>query len=133
MFVMSWIKGCLQGRNRPSPERSRIVAIWDDNFTRNFVIKCTILFARLSEWVIIVQRQMTIFFSYVMERTSNILIRWWCSLCTRPTFLIWFFIVLAQWNNSPRVNISLHLDTLFWFRANLSLFLLLDDACLAEK
>ena len=26
--------------------------------------------------------------------------------------------VLAYWNNSPRVDMSLHSDTLFWFRAN---------------
>ena len=32
-----------------------------------------------------------------------------------------FFIVLAHWNNSPWVDISLHSDTLFWFRANQSL------------
>jgi len=28
-----------------------------------------------------------------------------------------FFIVLAHWNNSPRVDMSTHPDTLFWFRA----------------
>ena len=27
------------------------------------------------------------------------------------------FIVLAHWNNSPLVDMSLHSDTLFWFRA----------------
>jgi hypothetical protein len=33
--------------------------------------------------------------------------------------LSWIFlIVLAHWNNSPRVDISLQSDTLFWFRAN---------------
>jgi hypothetical protein len=30
-------------------------------------------------------------------------------------------IVLAHWNNSPRVDISLHSDKLFWFRANIAL------------
>jgi hypothetical protein len=34
--------------------------------------------------------------------------------------LSWIFIVLAHWNNSLRVDMSLHLDTLFWFRANQS-------------
>jgi hypothetical protein len=29
-----------------------------------------------------------------------------------------FFIVLAHWNNSPQVDMSLHLDTLFWLRTN---------------
>jgi hypothetical protein len=30
-------------------------------------------------------------------------------------------IVLTHWNNSPRVNMSLHSHTFCWFRANLSL------------
>ena len=37
--------------------------------------------------------------------------------------LNWIFIVLAHWNNSPRVEMSLHSDTLFWFRANQSLLI----------
>ena len=28
------------------------------------------------------------------------------------------FIVLVHWNNSPRIDMSHHLDTLSWFRAN---------------
>jgi len=39
--------------------------------------------------------------------------------------LSWIFIVLAHWNNNPRVYMSLHSDTLFWFRANQSLLFLL--------
>jgi len=42
-------------------------------------------------------------------------------------------IVLAHWNNSPGINMSLHSDTLSWFRANQSLLFLLNDVCLAEK
>ena len=42
-------------------------------------------------------------------------------------------MVLAHWKNSPRVDISLHSDTLFWFRANQSLPFLVNDAYLAEK
>jgi hypothetical protein len=45
----------------------------------------------------------------------------------------WICIVLAHWNNSPRVDMSLHSDTLFWLRANQYLLFLLNDACLAEK
>ena len=47
--------------------------------------------------------------------------------------LSWIFIVLAHWNNSPRADMSLHSDTLFWFWANQSLLFLLKVACLAEK
>jgi len=35
----------------------------------------------------------------------------------------WIFIVLAHWNNSPRINMPPNLDTLSWFRANQSLLL----------
>ena len=54
---------------------------------------------------------------------------WWGLLCARS----WIFIVLSHCNNSPRVDMSLYSDTLFWFRANQSLFLLLNAACLAVK
>ena len=44
-----------------------------------------------------------------------------------------FFLVLAHWNNSPRVNMSFHSGTLFWFRANQFLLFLLNAACLARS
>jgi len=47
--------------------------------------------------------------------------------------LSWIFIVLAHWNNSPEVDISLHWDTSSWFQDNQSLFLLLKTVCLADK
>ena len=40
--------------------------------------------------------------------------------------LSWIFIVLVHWNNSPRVDMLLHSDTLFWFRAIQSLLFLLN-------
>ena len=49
---------------------------------------------------------------------------WWGPLCSSA---------LAHWNNSPRIDMSRHSDTLFWFRANQSLPLLLYARCLAEK
>ena len=42
------------------------------------------------------------------------------------------FLVLAHWNNSPRIDMSLHSDTLSWFQAY-QCFLVLNDVCLAEK
>jgi hypothetical protein len=45
----------------------------------------------------------------------------------------WIFIMLAHWNNSPRVEMSLHSDTLFWFRANQSLLFLRNVACLPKS
>jgi len=61
--------------------------------------------------------------------------RWgWGPLCSRPTRWVgFFFIVLAYWNNSPRVDMSLYSDTLSWFQAIQSLLLLLNAASLAEK
>ena len=41
--------------------------------------------------------------------------------------------VLYYTNNSLRVDMSLHSDTLFWFQANQSLLFILNAACLAEK
>ena len=45
----------------------------------------------------------------------------------------WIFIVLAHWNNSPRLDMSLNSNTLSWFWANQSFLLLRNDAWLAEK
>jgi hypothetical protein len=39
----------------------------------------------------------------------------------------------AHWNKSPRVDMSLHSDTLFRFRADQSLLFLLNAVFLAEK
>jgi hypothetical protein len=69
-----------------------------------------------------------------MARTSQFSMRWWWGpLCSRPTHWVWIFIVLAHWYNSPRVDMSLHSDTLFWFRASQSFLFLHNAACLAEK
>ena len=55
---------------------------------------------------------------------------WWqCLLCTRSTC----WVGLPHWNNSLWIDMSLHLDILFWFWASQPLFLLLGAACSAEK
>jgi hypothetical protein len=36
-------------------------------------------------------------------------------------------------DNSPKIDMLLHSDTLFWFRANQSLHFLVNAACLAGK
>ena len=41
--------------------------------------------------------------------------------------------MLAHWNISSRIDMSLRTDTLFWYRANQSLFFLLNAAFFAEK
>ena len=62
------------------------------------------------------------FFIYIMART--VIFQW---VDDEVRF------VLAHWNNSPRVEMSLHPDMLFWFRVNHFLLFLLNAACLAEK
>jgi hypothetical protein len=66
-------------------------------------------------WLVVVVRQFRNF--------STIL--WWVQVNFQwedgEVQLHWvgfFLIVLAHWNNSPRVDISFQSDTLFWFRAS---------------
>jgi len=47
--------------------------------------------------------------------------------------LSWIFIVLAHWNNSLPVDMSFHLDTLSWFRANQYLILHLNTSCCINR
>jgi len=55
---------------------------------------------------------------YVIVRRNYISMRWsWCPLCTRQTHLVELFYMLSYWTNRPRVDMSLHSDTLSWFRA----------------
>jgi hypothetical protein len=51
----------------------------------------------------------------------------------RPTRLVEFYTVLAYWNNSLQVDMSLHSDTLSKIRTMKSWLLLLNTVCLAEK
>ena len=43
----------------------------------------------------------------------------------------WIWIVLAHWNNNPRVEMLLYSDTWFWFRANQYFLFLRNAACLS--
>ena len=86
-------------------------------------IKVSIIGEQMSDCCVMPTQQCG---SYIMARTSLFSMEWWWGpLCTRPTHLVGFFIVLAHWNNSPRVDMSLHSDTLSWFRANQSAFQLI--------
>ena len=53
------------------------------------------------------------------------------SVLYKTNTLSGILIELAHWNNSPWVDMSLHSDTLFWFRANQSLLFLLNAVFLA--
>jgi hypothetical protein len=56
------------------------------------------------------------FFNYIMARTSYF--EWdddEVRFVLDQHAELDFFIVLAHWNNSPQVDMSLHSDTLSWF------------------
>ena len=75
----------------------------------------------VSEWCLTPTQQ---FFS--MARTSQFSMRWWWDpLCSRPTPLVGYCILLPHWSNSPRIDMSPHSETLSWFRDNQCLLLLL--------
>jgi hypothetical protein len=84
-------------------------------------------------WLIVYNTKWCNFQLYQVENKLHSMGLYSCPLCTRSTRLVGFFIVLAHWNNSPRVDMSLHSDTLSWFGANQSLLFLLNDVYLAEK
>ena len=52
---------------------------------------------------------------------------WWGPLCTRPTLLAGFLLVLAHWSNISWIDMSPHSNTLSWFPANKSLLFLLNQ------
>ena len=87
---------------------------------------------RVSEWLLL-KNNSAIFQLYHGENKlifNEIMIKF---ALFQTNKLSWFVIALVHCNNCLRVDMSLHSDTLFWFRANQSLFLLLHAAWLAEK
>jgi hypothetical protein len=89
---------------------------------------------RVSEWLFF-NANSAIFQLYHGENNLNFNETMMRSALFWANTLSLIFIVLTDWNNSPWVDMSLHSDTLlaFWFRADQSLFCLLNAACLAEK
>jgi hypothetical protein len=71
------------------------------------------------------------FCSYIMAGTFDLMLMMSALYFTNK--LSWILIVLVHWNNSPQVDMLLHLDTLAWFRANHTLLLLLNAACLEKE
>jgi hypothetical protein len=86
----------------------------------------------LSEWLLLSVNSAIVHLYYGESKSifNEMMMR---SALFSTNMLSWIFIVLARRNNSPRVDMSLHSDTLFWFRANQSLVFLLNAACLARK
>ena len=71
-------------------------------------------------------------FTYIITRINFIEIMM-ISYLYKTNTLSLIFMVLAHWNNSPRINLSPPSDTFAWFWVNQSLLFLLNAACLAEK
>jgi hypothetical protein len=84
-------------------------------------------FARVSGWLLF-NAKWTIFHLY---RGEN-LVAFDEMLMMSSSYYSSIFVVLAQWNNSPRVDMSLHSDTLSWYGANQSLLLLLSATCIEQ-
>ena len=87
-----------------------VIFTWMYFFSLFFFIRFLLLrYSKLlimSEWVIVVNAKWK-FFSCITEDKFNWMRWWWlCPLCSRPTRLFTFFIVLCQWNNNPREDMS---------------------------
>ena len=94
----------------------------------NFLFRSRDQQIEVSEWSVLNVKW--VIFQMYRGENKLILMRWWwwwCSLCTRSTYI---YTVLVHWNNSSRVHMSFHSDTLFWFWANQFLLLLLSPAYL---
>ena len=70
--------------------------------------------------------------AYIVARTSYISMRWWwCQLCTRSVLLVRMYSCSSLKQQSMTCCCSrTHYS---WFKANQSLLLLLNAACLVEK
>jgi hypothetical protein len=89
------------------------------------------------DWLLFNLKWAFFFSAIYMTRTSlsYIFIRWWWwnPLSSRPTCLLDDFYGASSLKQKSIVDMSLHSDTFFWFRANQSLLFLLSALCLAEK
>ena len=52
-----------------------------------------------------------------------------CTISTRPTRLVGYFMVLLHWNNSPQGDMSLHSDTLYCMNPSQKVFVLSPLCC----
>ena len=89
---------------------------------------------RVKNWALIISCYvLTLFF---IHTTSTCIVRLG-DICSalRYSNQYLFIIVLSHshWYNSPQVGMSLYSDTLFWFRYNTLLLLLLSAAYIVEK
>ena len=89
----------------------------------------------VSEWVIIVLCQESIFQLYYGKNKWHFdeMMMMKMSALYKIKMLSWIIIVLAHWNNSPLVDMSLHLDTLGGFRATQYLLILINAAYLGWR
>ena len=131
---MNWKKTCsisfiTKNHNIHSPSTEKFPV-------QLFLILCNLLFTLVQshcEWVS--NAKSAIFKLHVHHGENKLIFNemMMISAWYYTNILSWIFIVLAHWNNSPRIDMSLHSDTLSWFRSNQSLLFLLNAACLAER
>jgi hypothetical protein len=93
-----------------------------------YIIHVSILTTKILQWVsgwLLFNANSAIFQLYHSENKlifNEMIMK---SALYETNTLSWIFIVLVHWNNSPRICMSPHSNTLSWFRANQSLLFLL--------
>ena len=88
-----------------------------------------ITFWHVSERLIAVKRQLSMFVSYIIVKISSFSTRWWwISFCTRPTRL-----ARSLNNSSRKKDMSPYSHRLSWFRASQFLLFLLNIVSLARN
>jgi hypothetical protein len=68
-----------------------------------------VCFARRFIFCVVLCSSLFVLFSFghcIVYSSFMYSMRWWCSLCTRSPKLNWVFIMLADWNNSPQLDMS---------------------------
>ena len=99
-----------------------------------FITEISMIFICLSHFCIVFVSEYKISFKskwahYFSFALAMLFLRWWCRLfCTRPTHYFGFvFILLANSENDPYLDISLSFKHVIW--AKQSFFLLPRDVC----
>jgi hypothetical protein len=65
-----------------------------------------LIFYWVNEWVIVFFIAKSALLQLYQDQSKFSMRSWWGPFCTRPICLVYFFVVLAGWNNSPRIDMS---------------------------
>jgi hypothetical protein len=65
-----------------------------------------LIFYWVSEWVIVFFIAKSALLQLYQDQSKFSMRSWWGPFCTRPTRLVYLFVVLTGWNNSSRIDMS---------------------------